>query len=39
MKLTLFFFFFFFSTKVFDFDSNMNDDCSQLSFEVYKTFL
>ena len=32
-------FFNFFSTKVFDFVSNLNDDCSQLSFEVYNVFV
>ena len=33
------FFFNFFSTKVFDFISNLNDNCSQLSFEVYNVFV
>ena len=32
-------FFNFFSTKVSDFVSNPNDDCSQLSFEVYNVFV
>jgi hypothetical protein len=32
-------FFNFFSTKVSDFVSNLNDDCSQLSFEVYNVFV
>ena len=31
----LFFFFNFFTTKSPNFISNLNDDCSQLSFEVY----
>ena len=33
------FFFTFFSIKVFDFVSNLNDECSQLSFEVYYVFV
>ena len=33
------FFFNFFSTKVSDFISNLNDNCSQLSFEVYNVFV
>jgi hypothetical protein len=32
-------FFNFFSTKVSDFISNLNDNCSQLSFEVYNVFV
>ena len=32
-------FFNFFSTKVSDFISNLNDNCSQLSFQVYNVFV
>ena len=38
-KFGIDFFFIFFKTKVCNLVSNINDDCSQLSFEVYNVFV
>ena len=38
-KFGIDFFSFFFKTKVCNLVSNINDDCSQLSFEVYNVFV